>query len=62
MEKRRLLQQMMLGKLAIYMQKAEIRPLSLTLCKKSTSNGSKIFIYDLKLRNYFRNTRKLLKA
>jgi hypothetical protein len=33
MEKRQPLQQMMLEKLGIYMEKTEIRPMSFTLCK-----------------------------
>jgi hypothetical protein len=41
MEKKQPLQQIVLGKLAIYMKKTETRPLSLLLLKKLTPNGSK---------------------
>ena len=43
------LKYMMLGKLNMHMQKNEIRPLSFTILKKSTLNGLKIYIFDLKL-------------
>jgi hypothetical protein len=56
LEKRQILQQKVLRKLVIYMQKTEARLLSLTLPKESVQNGSKILMEDLKLCNYYGKT------
>jgi hypothetical protein len=58
LEKRQPLQQMILGKLAINMQKIKSRPLFSHLVQKSTLSGSKILVQNWEHWNYYRKNRE----